>query len=239
MSLRGTDSGASSFPTLRILFRSITSIQEIVLFLSSLMALTAKDVIVMLQGCFLSLLYGFGPIAIVCGINEKSAQVTRGWLANTIQVASWSFFLRLTVRVWLELNTMSGATGQSWVDDFLAILTVNISFLILVMGTPIVAARLLSGGNLAAFGATAFGAVQSLIVAKTLFTTGQFANAETVKFKKASEEEQRSYFHHPIPATMTYLYERTFGRRVAHNKSNASPGAAKHGGAPQTGGKRR
>lgn len=59
-------------PTLNILLHPISSIQEVILFLSSLVAVTARDVIVMLQGCFLSLLFAFGPIAIVCAIKPKN-----------------------------------------------------------------------------------------------------------------------------------------------------------------------
>ena len=101
----------TTYPTLSILFHSVTSIQQIILFLTTLVAVTVRDVIVMLQGCFLSLLYAFGPIAIVCAVNQRSAQVTRGWLANTFQVAFWSFFLRLVMRVWLTLGPIASSSG--------------------------------------------------------------------------------------------------------------------------------
>jgi len=202
--------GGSKHPMLSILFNSATSIQGAVLVLSSLVAVTARDVIVMLQGCFLSLMFAFGPIAIVCAVNERSIHITKGWLANTVQIASWSFFLRLIVRVWLNLHPMSGQMGQGMPNDFLGILTVNVCFLVLVLGTPLVATRLLSGGNLAAFGATAFGAAQTLLIARTI-STGRFLNREAQKLSRAPAEERVSLLQHPISAPMTALYRRTFG----------------------------
>ena len=207
--LQGSD---STFPTLSILFHSVTSIQQIVLFISSLLAVTVRDVLVMLQGCLLSLLYAFGPIALVCGINGKTEQVARGWLANSIQVASWSFFLRLVVRVWLTLGPMAAATGTGLANDYLGILTVNVTFIIMVLGTPLVTARLLSGDNLAAVGEAALGTVQTLIIAKNM-AAGRLISKEVAGYKKAPEHEQRSFFHHPIPATMTKTYDRLFGAR--------------------------
>ena len=219
--LKGSD---STFPTLSILFHSATSIQQIVLFLSSLVAVTVRDVIVMLQGCFLSLLFAFGPIAIVCGINEKSGQVTRGWLTNSFQVAFWSFFLRLVVRVWLALGPIAANSGTGATDDYLGMLTVNVTFTLMVLGTPIVAARLLSGENLAAFGEAALGTIQTLVIAKTM-TTGKFVSHEVEKYKKASAPEQKSFFHHPIPATMTRTYQRLFGARVPVKGASAATGS--------------
>lgn len=216
--LKGSD---STYPTLSILFHSVTSIQQIILFLSTLVAVLIRDVIVMLQGCFLSLLFAFGPIAIVCGINEKTVQVTRGWLANSFQVALWSFFLRLVMRVWLTLGPIAANAGSGAADDYLGMLAVNVTFILLVLGTPIVAARLLSGENLAAFGEAALATIQTVSIAKTL-STGKFTSQEVQKYMRAPLPEQKSFFHHPVPATMTRTYERLFGpRKPAAGAANA------------------
>lgn len=198
-------------PILSWLTHPLSSVQAIILFLSSLIAVTAKDVVVMLQACFLSLLWAFGPIAIVCGISEKTASVTRGWIANSFQVAFWSFFLRLVVRVWLTLNPMAGATGTGIANDFLGILTVNVSFLVMVLGTPILAARLLSGESIAAFGETALGAVEAITIARTM-KAGKFLSGEVDRYRRDKPEFQKSLFHHPIPMTATLAYKRLFGR---------------------------
>ncbi len=198
-------------PILSWLTHPLSSVQAIILFLSSLIAVTAKDVVVMLQACFLSLLWAFGPIAIVCGISEKTASVTRGWIANSFQVAFWSFFLRLVVRVWLTLNPIAGATGTGIANDFLGILTVNVSFLVMVLGTPILAARLLSGESIAAFGETALGAVEAITIARTM-KAGKFLSGEVDRYRRDKPEFQKSLFHHPIPMTATLAYNRLFGR---------------------------
>lgn len=218
--LKGSD---STYPTISILFHSVTSIQQIILFLSTLVAVTIRDVIVMLQGCFLSLLFAFGPIAIVCSVNQKSSQVTRGWLANSFQVAFWSFFLRLVMRVWLTLGPMAASAGAGGGDDYLVMLAVNVTFILLVLGTPVVSARLLSGENLAAFGEAALGTMQTLVIAKTL-STGKFASSEVEKYKKASPHEQKSFFHHPIPATMTRTYQSLFGAPKTPSRTNGAEG---------------
>jgi len=201
-----------------ILFNTVTSLQEIILFLTTLVALTARDVIVMLQGCFLSLLFVFGPIAIVCSINNRSAEVTRNWIVNSIQVAFWSFFLRLIVRVWLTLQPVAANMGQRAMDDYLGMLTVNVCFLLLVLGTPIVTARLLSGGNLSMFAVGASYIVQSAGLLKTV-GAGQFVSREIVNARQAMKDGQATFFKHPITAaavsarsTMTRGYERLFGR---------------------------
>lgn len=205
---RGAD---AKFPTLAILFNAATSIQEIILFLSSLVAIISRDVVVMIQGCFLALLYAFGPVAIACAVHPGGARIARGWLSNSIQVASWSFILRLVVRVWLELEPLAVSAGERGLSDYLGILSVNVTFVILVLGTPLVAAKLFSGENLAALGTTAMAAVHASTIANTAFRAGRFLNAEAIQISKASDEERRSFLHHPITATMTTLYQRRFG----------------------------
>ncbi len=161
----GSDGNVTIFS---VLLHSITSVQQLVLFLSSLIAVIARDVVVMLQACFLSLLYAFGPIAIACGISERTTSVLRGWIANSFQVAFWSFFLRLLVRVWLSLSPYAGNTGTGLANDFLGILTVNTTFLLLVLGTPIFAARMISGEGLAGFAEAASAAIQTVTIAGSL-----------------------------------------------------------------------
>lgn len=208
--------GDSRFPTLSILFHSVTSIQQLVLFASTLVAVTVRDVVVMLQGCFLSLLYAFGPIAIVCGINQRTGQVTRGWLANSFQVAFWSFFLRLVMRVWLTLGPIAANSGGGAGDDYLGMLTVNVTFILLVLGTPIVSARLLSGENLAAFGEAALGAVQAASIVKTM-RAGSIISSKIEGYRRDKEPFKSHIFHHPVAypvaATMTALGRRIFQRR--------------------------
>lgn len=225
--LKGSD---SSVPTLSILFHSVTSIQQIILFLSTLVAVTVRDVIVMLQGCFLSLLYAFGPIAIVCGVNQSTSQVTRGWIANSFQVAFWSFFLRLVMRVWLTLGPVAASAGSGAGDDYLGMLTVNVTFILLVLGTPIVAARLLSGENLAAFGEAALGAVQTISFVKTM-RAGSFISSKVEAFRRDKEPFKNNIFHHPVAypvaATMTAVGRRFFPRKDAGKDASKNTGKEK------------
>jgi len=208
-SLKGSD---STYPTLMILLKNVASIQGLLLFLTSLLTMIVREVVVMLQACFLSLLYAFGPRALACAVNENTFQVTRGWIVNTFQVAFWSFFLRLAVRVWLTLAPMSGSTGAGMADDYIGVLTVNVTFLILILGTPLLTARLLSGENIAAFGEAAMGAVSTVVVARKL-GAATFLSKEINGYRKAKAEGKgkQPYFQHPIPATMSRTYEMMFG----------------------------
>jgi len=223
-SLKGSD---STYPTLMILIKNVASIQGMLLFLSSLLTMIVREVVVMLQACFLSLLYAFGPLALACAVNEKTLQVTRGWLVNTFQVAFWSFFLRLTVRVWLTLAPMSGATGAGMADDYIGVLTVNVTFLILILGTPILTARLLSGENISAFGEAAMGAVSTVMVARKM-GAATFISKEISGYRKAKADGKgkQPYFQHPIPSTMSRTYEAMFGRKNRAPLQAAKPAAA-------------
>ena len=231
--VQGFSSPDAQSPVLSWLPHPLSSVQAIVLFLTSLLAVTAKDVVVMLQACFLSLLWAFGPIAIVCGISDKTSAVTHGWIANSFQVAFWSFFLRLVVFVWLTLNPLSGNTGTGVANDFLGILTVNVSFIVMVLGTPILAGRLLSGGSLAAFGEVALGAVEAISVARTL-KGGKFLSNEVDRYRRDKPEFQSHLFHHPIPVTATLAYNRLFGRNKPQPQPKPQP--APQGPAPAKGG---
>lgn len=202
---------ADGVPTLNILMHPVSSFQEILLFLSSLIAVTSRDVIIMLQGCFLSLLFGFGPIAIVCSINKRSAQMAQGWFTSTVQVAFWSFFLRLVVRVWLTLNPMATTSGTGAANDYLGILTVNVSFLIMVLGTPALTARLLSGENIAMFGEAALGAVQTIMIAKKM-GAGLSVARSVDNYRKAKPEE-KTFMNHPLPHTATFAFQKLFGQK--------------------------
>ena len=227
-SLKGSD---STYPTLMILLKNVASIQGLLLFLSSLLTMIVREVVVMLQACFLSLLYAFGPLALACAVNERTLQVTRGWLVNTFQVAFWSFFLRLAVRVWLTLAPMSGSTGAGMADDYIGVLTVNVTFLILILGTPLLTARLLSGENLAAFGEAAMGAVQTVAVARKMGAASSISK-EISAYRKARADGKgkEPYFQYPIPATMSRTYEMMFGR-----KKSAAPAASNSAGSAQGG----
>jgi hypothetical protein len=175
----------------------------------------------MLQACFLSLLYAFGPIAIVCGINQKRSHVTRGWLTNTIQVAFWSFFLRLVVRVWLTLNPMATTTGTGTANDYLGILTVNVSFLLMVLGTPSLTARLLSGENIAMFGQAAMGGVQTIVAAKKL--GAGLAMARGVDQYRTAKPQDKTFMNHPLPHTATAAFQKLFGQKTPAATAPAAP----------------
>lgn len=212
-------------PILSWLTHPLNSVQAIILFLSSLVAVTAKDVIVMLQACFLSLLFAFGPIAIVCAISERTASVTRGWIANSFQISLWSFFLRLVVRVWLTLNPLAGNTGTGWANDFLGILTINVSFLVMVLGTPVLAARLISGESIAAFGEMAVGGMQALTIGGAMKAgkllgqmterRGRSGSAYGGNGSNKSSGSQGKPVQHSTSSTATAAHDRLFGHKPA------------------------
>jgi len=192
----------------------LSSIQAIVLFFSSLLALVAKEAIVMIQACFLSVLFAFGPIAIVCGVGEKTRGVLRGWLVNSIQIGLWSFFLRLAVRVWLTLSPSTVNAGGV-ADDFLGILTVNVCFLLMVLGTPLLAARLVSGEGLAVFGEAAVAAVEAVMIKGAFRPLGQAVKGHGKGSKYPSKEKETKVPRpqHSTPSTATASYGRIFERR--------------------------
>ncbi len=188
MTFKGSDGNVTIFS---VLMHSITSVQQLVLFLSSLIAVIARDVVVMLQACFLSLLFAFGPIAIACGISERTTGVTRGWIANSFQVGFWSFFLRLVVRVWLTMSPYAGNTGAGLANDFLGILTVNATFLLLVLGTPVFAARMITGEGLAGFAEAATAAIQTITIAGAM-KAGRYASGAVDRYQRSKAAKSGS-----------------------------------------------
>jgi len=223
---------ADGVPTLNILMHPVSSFQEILLFLSSLIAVTSRDVIIMLQACFLSLLFAFGPVAVVCSVNKRSAQMAYGWFTSTVQVAFWSFFLRLVVRVWLTLNLMATTSGTGLANDYLGILTVNVSFLIMVLGTPALTAKLLSGENIAMFGEAALGAVQTILIAKKL--GGGLSIARGIDNYRRTKPQDRTFMNHPLPHTATYAFQKLFGQK---KPAAPTPAQTLAPGVPHGGGK--
>ncbi len=203
-------------PILSWLTHPLSSVQAIVLFLASLFAVTAKDVIVMLQASFLSLLFAFGPIAIVCSISEKSFCVTRGWLVNSVQIASWSFFLRLVIRVWLTLGPLATNTGTGTANDFLGLLAVNSAFFVLVLGTPILSARLISGESLSFFAEAALGTMNAAAIGLPLKAgkyLGERSRNAGGNMRTRSEGAPPTPQRNALPMTATSAYRRLFKRK--------------------------
>ncbi len=201
-------------PILSWLTHPLSSVQAIILFLSSLFAVTAKDVIVMLQASFLSLLFAFGPIALVCAVSEKTFCVTRGWLVNSFQIAFWSFFLRLVVRVWLTLGPLAGNTGTGTANDFLGILAVNSAFFVMVLGTPILSARLISGESISLFGEAAMATMNAAAIGMPL-KAGRFLGGALEQRRRNAMRAQSAHgpagaAQHSMPTTATSAHKRLF-----------------------------
>jgi hypothetical protein len=220
--IRNLSAPDAASPILSWLTHPLSSVQAIVLFLSSLFALTAKDVIVMLEASFLSLLFAFGPIAIVCGISEKTSGVTRGWIVNSVQIASWSFFLRLVVRVWLTLGPLAANTGTGTANDFLGILAVNSAFFVMVLGTPILSARLISGEGLSSFAEAATGVMGAAMVGMPL-KAGRFLGQALERGRKNSRQADFP-LQHPAPMTATAAHQRLFKRNKKNKGGEANGG---------------
>ncbi|MDE1976886.1 MAG: hypothetical protein KGL04_04480 [Elusimicrobia bacterium] len=220
-------------PILSWLTHPLSSIQAIVLFLSSLLAIVAKEAVVMIQACLLSVLFAFGPIAVVCGLGDKTRGVLRGWIVNTIQVGLWSFFLRLAVRVWLTLAPQTLNAGGV-ADDFLGIFTVNVCFLLMVLGTPILASRLISGEGLAIFGEAALAAVEAVMVKGALKPVGRSVAGVGKIGKKSGDASggapKSAAPPHTISSTATAAYRRIFGGgKPPRPKNQEPPGPAAQG----------
>lgn len=206
---------------LEVLVKGVSSVQGLILFLTTLLTLLVREVVVMLQACFLSLLYAFGPLALACAVNEGSSKIAKSWFATTLQVAFWTFFMRLALRVWLTLAPMAQGVG-SMADDYVGILAVNLTFFFLILNTPRISALLLSGDNLASFGTFTMGAVQTAIVARNLQMagglSGQARLAASAWVKAApndGEKGRRQWWagivNRPVATTATEAYRHLFG----------------------------
>jgi hypothetical protein len=107
---------------------------------------------------------------------------------------------------------MATTTGTGAANDYLGILTVNVSFLLMILGTPSLTARLLSGENIAMFGQAALGGVQTIMAAKKL-GAGLSVARGIDKYRTAMPQD-KNYMNHPFPHTATAAFHKLFGKKA-------------------------
>ncbi len=116
----------------------------------------------------LSVLYVFGPLAFVGYVFEPTKIILKGWFVGMLQVSFWIVFLRILESVMVAFNIESLVhSGQ--LGDIISWTIVCTVFLGLIILTPMITGKILSGQNL--------GEVGSLAVAAATVIPAKYAAA--------------------------------------------------------------
>lgn len=121
----------------------------------------AEPILLTIRYVLLSILYVFGPLAIVGNMFRYTKVLLRGWFTNLLQISFWIVMLRILEAVMLTLQIESLAK-QGHFTDIIAWTIICTIFLGLIILTPIITAKILSGENLGEVGSIAVAAVTAI-----------------------------------------------------------------------------
>jgi hypothetical protein len=133
---------------------------------ASFLALVVKAVIYWVRYALLSLLYFVGPISFVFYIFEPTRHSLGAWFKNVIQLSLWTVVLKLIVRIMLALQVKTFMAQANMDQDVITIIGINVTFLVMVIASPIFTAEFISNhtiGPLAAVAASFFAAPGALL----------------------------------------------------------------------------
>ncbi|MDZ4384848.1 MAG: hypothetical protein U0944_00325 [Candidatus Moranbacteria bacterium] len=136
-----------------------TLVGEVVKYL----AVAVEEIFMRARYIFLALLYVIGPFAFVMGFWPSTNKFIKGWFKNLLEFSFWIITLRVVQSVFASLNMASITAGV--VIDPVDYIIFGILYIVLVIGTPFITAKFLSGESMGQFGSMAVGAV-SMVAAK-------------------------------------------------------------------------
>ena len=138
--------------------------------LASFLALVVKAVLYWVRYALLSLLYFVGPVSFVFYIFEPTRHSAGTWFKNVIQLSLWTVVLKIIVRVMLALQVQTYMSQANMNSDIITIIGINVTFLVMVIASPVFTAEFISNhtiGPLAAV-ATSFFAAPVAFLVKTI-----------------------------------------------------------------------
>jgi hypothetical protein len=127
-------------------------------------AVIAETLLQYFRYILLSILYVLGPLAIVCGMLPKAADLTKGWFTTLLQVSFWVIILRATQAVMLSIGLEQVLNN----GEIMGYLFVSVLITVMVFYTPLISERLVSGANISLMGGIAMTAAT---VAMTKFAS--------------------------------------------------------------------
>lgn len=104
----------------------------------------------MVRYVFLCLLYVLGPLAIAAGLNPHTKKMFKGWITNLFQISFWIVVLRIVQGTMLTLNFR--ALIDPTAPNISILVVANLLLLLMIIFTPILTSRLLSGENISSVG---------------------------------------------------------------------------------------
>lgn len=119
------------------------------------------SVIMMAEICFLflryallSILYVISPLCFILAIFKPTRSALKGWFSNVFQISFWIVFLRISERVILSLNLNLAAKEVGILETSL----INVFYIGVIILTPVITSKILSGEHLGTVGSLAMAA---------------------------------------------------------------------------------
>jgi len=129
--------------------------------IASFLATVAQMVLYWVRYVLVSLLYFVGPLCMACLAFQPTSYLVGNWFKNVLQISLWTFVFKMIVRIFLELQVGIYLAHANSTRDILAIIGVNVTFLVVIVLGPLFTAEFISGK---AFGPMA-------VVASTFIST--------------------------------------------------------------------
>lgn len=132
------------------------------------LAIVVEEVFFRIRYILLSLLYVIGPIAFVMGFWPATNKFIKGWFQNLLEFSFWIITIRVIQAVFASMEAATVTSGIIIsANDYLIF---AIIYIVLVVATPMITGKFLSGESMGQIGSMAIGAV-SMIYAKVASTT--------------------------------------------------------------------
>lgn len=154
-------------------FFKLTFINVFVNFFT-LIAESMEHILMGVRNAILSVLYVVAPVTVACAAAKETRGIFKGWLLGLLQISFWVVILRIVQSVAMNFYYASIIPGS---DDKIPIISTSIGYIIMVVVTPLLTGKLLSGENIAAVGSIAVGAITGVASVLNIAQIGMTARA--------------------------------------------------------------
>ena len=124
-------------------------------YLTYIAALIALGVLNWLRFVFLSLLYVFGPVPIVCGVYKATSHGLVYWLRSLVAVSLWTVVLSILMKVISGMNLTAVYLPEQ--TNAAAVIAANVLFILLFISVPLISHQITSGGSMGGMGSAVVG----------------------------------------------------------------------------------
>jgi hypothetical protein len=117
-----------------------------------------EPTLLFIRYALLSFLYIFGPLAFVSAIFPPTRRMLKGWFINLFQISFWIVTLRILELILVSLQ-LQDFVAKGYLLDVFPWAVICFTFVVFIVATPFITAKVLSGENLGATASMIVGAV--------------------------------------------------------------------------------